>query len=161
MVKKLLGLLVCILTANQSYAISIEGKPYVIDGDTIKMEVKIRLKGIDAPELNQQCVTNNEEFKCGELSKHKMIELVSKRKIICEIDDTDQYGRFLGTCEIKDTDININRWMVKNGWALSYFTDEYKDEESYAKENRLGIWEGEFTRPSLYRKQQNQKKKPN
>ena len=45
---------------NQNiFAETIYGKPKVIDGDTIKINLKkIRLHGIDAPEKNQICKKN-------------------------------------------------------------------------------------------------------
>ena len=49
---------------------SILGKARIIDGDTIHIgNNKIRLHGIDAPEINQDCSYNNEDWKCGQLSK--------------------------------------------------------------------------------------------
>ena len=55
------------------------GKVSVIDGDTIKIEnVKIRLFGIDAPEIKQKCkkvyfsiylINFQKEYDCGQVSK--------------------------------------------------------------------------------------------
>ena len=44
--------------------------------------------------------------------------------------------------------------MVKNGWALAYkyYSKKYVSEEKYAKNNKLGIWKGEFENPWDYRK---------
>jgi endonuclease YncB( thermonuclease family) len=51
--------------------------------------------------------------------------------------------------------ININQWMVKNGWAIAYryYSTDYINEERYARENNLGIWKSKFLEPYQYRKQ--------
>ena len=53
---------------------TILGKARIIDGDTIHIgNNKIRLYGIDAPEINQNCSYNNEDWKCGQLSKNFLL----------------------------------------------------------------------------------------
>ena len=44
----------------------IEGRAKIIDGDTIHIgENKIRLHGIDAPEINQTCSIRDQLWNCG------------------------------------------------------------------------------------------------
>ena len=62
-------------------ASEIVGFPKVIDGDTIKIQsYKIRLEGIDAPEIRQKCkkpylqimfLNFQKEYYCGHISKKK------------------------------------------------------------------------------------------
>ena len=49
----------------------ITGKPRIVDGDTIHIgKTKIRLHGIDAPEMKQPCRTSKgKEQLCGVLAK--------------------------------------------------------------------------------------------
>ena len=57
---------------NQKYIL---GKAKIIDGDTIHINNnKIRLHGIDAPELNQNCIYNNEDWECGQAIKKLFIK---------------------------------------------------------------------------------------
>ena len=44
--------------------------------------------------------------------------------------------------------------MVRNGWAIAYrrYSKDYVDDENYAKENKLGIWNGQFIEPYKWRK---------
>ena len=49
---------------------TITGTAVVTDGDSIKINNrKIRLVGIDAPELKQTCIKEGEENPCGEMAK--------------------------------------------------------------------------------------------
>ena len=44
---------------SSATAADITGTAYVIDGDTIDIsDVRIRLNGIDTPEIEQTCITN-------------------------------------------------------------------------------------------------------
>ena len=125
---------------------------------------KIRLAGIDAPEIKQQCKKPllkisgiigfqfNKDYKCGVTAKIKLKDKINISKIKCISLSKDRYKRFLATC-YKDK-INLNKWMVRNGYAVAYrrYSKDYVSDENYAKENKLGIWEGSFMRPEKWRK---------
>ena len=149
-------LILCIILvsfSNFALAKSINGKPKIIDGDTIHIKSnKIRLHGIDAPERKQTCKINNEEWYCGRQSTKELKKLINKQELECIINDVDFYNRYVAICFVND--ININQWMVKNGWAIAYryYSIDYINEEKFARENKLGIWKSEFIEPYLYRK---------
>ena len=64
----------------------------------------------------------------------------------------DSYKRYLAKC-FKGK-INLNRWMVRNGYAVAYrrYSKEYISDEDFAKENKLGLWQGKFLNPEKWRK---------
>ena len=145
----------------------ISGKAITIDGDTIKIKnKKIRLHGIDAPEIKQLCQRTflsififsfQENYKCGEISKKKLEKYVKNNIIKCKVEGIDRYKRILGTC-YKNT-ININSRMVRNGYAVAYkkYSKKYLSAEREAKREELGLWKGKFDMPWDWRK--NVKKK--
>ena len=125
----------------------------IIDGDTIKINSKkIRLHGIDAPELKQKCILNKKKWDCGKQSKIELNNLVNDQIVECIVKDIDIYDRYIAICFTKSN--NLNRLMVKKGWALAYryYSSDYILEEKYAEDNKLGIWEGVFENPYIYRK---------
>ena len=133
----------------------IKGKAKIIDGDTIHIDNnKIRLHGIDAPEIKQTCTINNENWNCGIKSEKALKNFILDREVSCQIVDIDRYQRFIGICFVNNE--NINKYMVKNGWAIAYryYSLEYVEDEERAKENNAGIWEGEFEEPYEFRKKQ-------
>lgn len=93
----------------------IVGKAWVIDGDTIAINrIKIRLAGIDAPELDQPW---------GQKSKWAMIKLCKGQTIHVELTGDTSYDRLVGTCYLPDgTDVGAE--LVRAGLALdgSYFS---------------------------------------
>ena len=80
--------------------------------------------------------------------------MVSKEEVRCEIVDIDRYKRFVAKCFVKN--INLNKYMVQNGWAVAYryYSDDFIKNEEIAKKNKAGIWQGKFLDPYLFRKQQ-------
>ena len=93
----------------------------VYDGDTITVEMdlgmgvslteKIRLKGIDAPEMRGSERTE------GIKSRDALRKMIFNKRIIIktEKDKKGKYGRLIGTVYYNGR--NINRWMVSNGYA--------------------------------------------
>ena len=78
--------------------------------------------------------------------------LIKKNYVLCEGKDKDRYGRVIAICY--SNDINLNSTMVSEGWAIAYryYSKDYVNEEKTAKINKLGIWQGEFTEPYIWRK---------
>ena len=133
----------------------IEGKVKIIDGDTIHIEKnKIRLHGIDAPEIDQTCTIKDKVWNCGIESSLELKKLILDNNISCVVSDIDKYNRYIAECFINNQ--NINELMVRNGWAIAYryYSLDFIDDEGIAKNNKAGIWKGEFLDPYLFRKQQ-------
>ena len=78
----------------------ITGKPRVVDGDTIHIgKTKIRLHGIDAPEMKQTCHTSKgKEQMCGVLAKQALEKLVRGQDVTCKGDTRDRYKRLIAVC---------------------------------------------------------------
>lgn len=143
-----------VIVARQHYLDS--KKLRVIDGDSLTLNsIKYRLFGIDAPELNQTCSVNGKDYKCGIKSKNFLISIISENKLNCFTKGKDRYKRIIAVCKIGNLD--INKSMVRNGWAVAYrrYSKEYINDESFAKTNSLGLWEGKFIKPEKWRRLKN------
>lgn len=129
---------------------SLEGRAHVVDGDTIRLgEARIRLKGIDAPEMRQTCFRSGRSYSCGETARRALIELVSGHPVRCRSVGRDRYQRVLARCTVNGADIGER--MVEMGWAVSYGRD-YDREEGRARSRSEGLWAGEFERPQDWRR---------
>ena len=132
----------------------------VIDGDSIEIKKeKIRLFGIDAPEMKQICYDkNNKPYACGHLSKtylEKYIKNRSGKKIFCYYSERDKYNRIIGDCYIgENSRWSINKSMVLSGHAVAYlrYSEKYLDAQETAKSNETGLWAGNFDMPEDWRK---------
>lgn len=108
---------------------------------------KIRLEGIDAPELRQECNYNGNPYRCG-VSASKHLKFLSRQdQMFCKGWQRDKYERLLGRCYVGEIDINAQ--MVRDGWAVAF--GNYYALEKQARKNRVGIWVGDFERPREWR----------
>ena len=130
------------------------GKAVVTDGDSLKISNRrIRLLGIDAPELNQKCSDiNGLIYPCGRISKDALIKKVSFKNVICYFKNTDRYGRVITVCWLDK--VNINSWLVLNGYAVAYrrYSKAFIKDEMRARETKKGIWSGKFEKPEVWRR---------
>src|SRR3954462_775716 len=71
------------------------GRAQITDGDTLRIgKDRIRLFGIDAPEIKQTCneATDN-EYACGEAARDELRRHVGNVIVLCVPLDRDGYGR--------------------------------------------------------------------
>lgn len=120
----------------------------VHDGDTItilaqKKQIKIRLFGIDAPELKQPY---------GKKSKQFLSNLIAGQIVEVKENGNDRYGRTIGTISLNGEDINAQ--MVENGYAWAYrrFSKKYAPQESEAKFEKRGLWRDDPIPPWVFRR---------
>ncbi|AQS41772.1 MAG: Nuclease [Candidatus Tokpelaia hoelldobleri] len=127
----------------------ISGYGEILDGDTIRLQGKrIRLVGMDAPETEQYCRKDGQEFACGRLSTAHLARLVNNQPVHCKWLDYDKYNRILGSCFAGAQD--LNQTMVFDGWAVSY--DDYPKDERFARQQKRGMWQWDFERPHVWRR---------
>ncbi|GFK93540.1 hypothetical protein NNJEOMEG_01374 [Fundidesulfovibrio magnetotacticus] len=122
----------------------------VHDGDTITVDgTRVRLYGIDAPELAQPG---------GHASRDFLASLVEGRSVEVKVVDTDAYGRKVGLVRAPGAD-DVNAAMVKAGHAWVY--RKYCQNcyamllaEKLARYRSLGLWDepGKPVPPWVWRK---------
>ena len=156
---------VCLVAANVIPAIAraanydLSGRVQITkvsDGDSLRSgTLQIRLFGIDAPELNQECKDQNGEiWGCGIAAHRQLVTLIgTKKELQCSLRDVDRYGRLIMQCFNGSTDIGAA--MVQSGHALAYrhFSNLYIAEEEQAKTALKGVWRGTFSPPWDWRRQ--------
>ena len=126
----------------------------VTDGDTIKVldrnrvQHKVRLTGIDAPERGQPF---------GQASKKYLASMVSGREVFVESSKNDRYGRVLGKVWVqpadcsscgKTLDINHAQLLAGMAWWYRYYAKQqssedrgrYESAEDEAKARDRGLW---------------------
>ncbi|WP_274628597.1 thermonuclease family protein [Arvimicrobium flavum] len=129
--------------------ISPAGVARIADGDSLELGgERIRLRGIDAPELAQTCRRQEAEYPCGRLARDALRKLAGSGRISCEGWERDRYDRLLAVCSAGG--LELNRELVALGWAVAY--GGYRVEEAEARAARVGLWAGEFDTPGEWRK---------
>jgi endonuclease YncB( thermonuclease family) len=146
--KFLFAILLLTLPA-MAQAADITGVPKIREGDQIVIgSSRIRLAGIDAPSVDQLCLnTKGERWTCGVAARDELIKHAENKPWTCHINRVDRRGRSVAKCEVDGED--IQKWMVKSGWALSYvrFSHDYDADEKAARDAKAGMWQGAFIAP--------------
>ena len=130
----------------------------VVDGDTIHANGhKIRLLGIDTPEINQKCQTKDgAEWPCGKMARDLVVGMLdAKGTLWCRITGRDRYQRLLGQCfaGVDDKGMDIQHMLVRSGFAVAEYARTYRAQEAAAKRGEQGFWRGVFQRPKEWRRQ--------
>jgi endonuclease YncB( thermonuclease family) len=148
-------IILLLLGFSASVIADINGKVVVVtDGDTIRVldanrvQHKIRLAGIDAPERGQPF---------GNASRKYLASLVAGKAVRIESTKKDRYGRVLGKVWVQPRDcpscgktLNANHAQILAGMAwryLDYVKDlspedrgRYESAEAEARKRKRGLW---------------------
>ena len=117
----------------------------VHDGDTItvldanRTQHKIRLTGIDAPELGQAF---------GNPSKQNLSKWVYNRQVIVDWNKRDRYGRTVGVVLVDGHDVNLEQIRAGLAWWYRQYAKEqtlddrqlYELAENEARAAKRGLW---------------------
>ncbi|MBB4234007.1 thermonuclease family protein [Rhizobium esperanzae] len=139
--------LLALIAAKLNDAARIEraGAFHAADGDSLTLgDERLRLEGIDAPELRQSCERAGKAWACGRAAREALQGMVLASGTLCQGSRRDRYDRLLVVCR-SGTSGDINAAMVRLGMAISY--GGYGKEEAEARAAKAGLWAGAFERP--------------
>ena len=135
-----------LVLACTAHAENITGRVVgVADGDTVtvldsdKVQHKIRLSGIDAPETKQPF---------GNRSKESLSELAFGKTVNVETEKRDRYGRQIGKVLVNGRDVNLVQVERGMAWFYRLYQREqspndrrlYEAAETAAKADKRGLW---------------------
>ena len=117
----------------------------IIDGDTVvvldanKVQYKIRLMGIDAPEKKQAY---------GKKSKDNLSDLVAGKFVVVEYNKLDRYKRIIGKILLNSNDMNLKQVSSGMAWHYKKYQGEqsradqmkYSEAEVDASNAKRGLW---------------------
>ena len=77
-----------------------------------------------------------------------------KNKIVtCLPEYLDRYKRVIAECFVNSE--SLSSYMVKSGFAFDYVKyskGKFENDQNFAKENKLGLWNSKFDYPWVWRK---------
>lgn len=136
-----------LMLSGLSHAGPYEGRVVgVSDGDSItvldsaKRQHKVRLAGIDAPELKQAF---------GQASKRSLSALVFGKTVVVETEKRDRYDRQIGKVLVEGRDANLAQIEAGFAWHYKQYAAEqsaidqrlYAEAEDDARASRRGLWQ--------------------
>jgi endonuclease YncB( thermonuclease family) len=140
--KCLLLLALCLATSAHARETLVGQVTHVTDGDTLWVQPdgggaarKLRMTGLDAPEICQQG---------GKAARDLLAQLALHRRVVVSVAYFDRYGRGLAAVRIDGQDLAAQ--VVRAGLAWSYGwrgrPGIYAAEEAFARQARLGVFAG-------------------
>ena len=135
--------------------VRITGKPKVIDGNTIAFEDGVEIDisaGMDAPLLEQKGLIGDKFYPCGKEAAEFLRKFIGDQTVTCFVSagDRPRPGRRLqGICYVGRA--RVNHEMILNGWAVADHSLSVPA-EIIARENKRGLWRGQFMAPKRWRK---------
>ena len=153
-----------ILAAFSAHSELVSGYVFSVhDGDTITLQTetatkKIRLAGIDAPELKQPY---------GFESRDALRQDILSQQVTVDTNKTDKYGRSVGKIMLNGEDINLKQLSRGMAWVYTDYIKElsaedqglYKAAEKTANDDHIGLWlDDQPVAPWTYRVQTRQMK---
>lgn len=127
----------------------------ITDGDSLTLNgVRMRLIGIDAPEIGQTCGrADGTRWACGTAARAALAALLSEDPgLICTGDQQDRYHRLLVRCHGRFGD--LGQAMVTQGlaWAYRRYASDHAAAELRAQRRGVGIWQGDSQTPETFRR---------
>jgi endonuclease YncB( thermonuclease family) len=134
----------------------------ITDGDTFILATalknyRVRLHGIDAPELRQTCRDAREVYPCGVIAATALTDAVLGRDVTCLFVSTS-YDRVVGRCSTTEGG-DLSEFMLKSGYSYAvapYATKTDHMLQDAARRRGLGFWrepfEENFEPPWQFRK---------
>lgn len=139
--------------ASQASVARVTLRASAVDGDTLAAgSDRVRINGIDAPEMAQPCERDGAAYRCGHMARDAMAAILGSGAVECEILGADQYGRRIARCR-NEAGQDIAAELVRQGWAIAFrrFSLDYVRQEEEARRARRGIWAGRFDEPDAWR----------
>jgi endonuclease YncB( thermonuclease family) len=139
--------------AKRMDPVLLQGEARAIDGDTLQVgDTRLRLHGIDTPELRQTCEdSSGEAWACGRRAASELAVAVAGGEVHCISRERDRYQRLVATCWAAGRDVGQS--LVAHGWAVAYrrFSVDYVSDENLSRYRTQGMWAGRFEMPWEWR----------
>jgi len=138
--------LIILLLFNLTYANDLVTVKRVIDGDTLLLSnrERVRLIGVDTPETKHPQKPVERFGKEAYLFTKRMVE---GKEVRLEFDwqKRDKYGRLLAYVYLTDGTF-LNAEIIKQGYGFAYtrfpfkYLEEFRKYEREARDNKRGLW---------------------
>lgn len=148
----------CFFALPSTIAVAdIVGKANVVSGDILEIAGQnIRLRGVDAAEPGQSCLTKHSQvYHCGRNAAIALMAITNGVEVACRDEKPDPRpdaaGRLIADCFVGRFD--LGRQLVLSGFAFAERPggEQYFDDEDAARRLPEGMWKGKFNMPWQWR----------
>jgi len=125
--------------ATRSYAFNLDG-------------YEVFVLGVDSVEERQSCTIDRQPWDCWAPAIRSLQQILFEGEVTCEaITEPNEDNRVIATCTQFGYDLGLR--MIETGYAVALRreTTRYDEAEAVVREAMIGLWQGEFAPPSIWR----------
>jgi endonuclease YncB( thermonuclease family) len=115
-------------------------------------DYEVFLLGVDSVEAKQTCTVKGRIWECWAAAQRQLQTILSGGDVTCEsiVEDISP-KRMIALCTLNGQDIGLQFVESGFGLALPEETTRYIDTQADARLAGIGLWQGTFTTPSIWR----------
>jgi endonuclease YncB( thermonuclease family) len=123
-------------------------KPYSFMLD----DTEVFLLGVDSVEAKQTCTVAGRIWECWAAAQRQLETLLSEGAVRCDsVVEASAPRRMIALCTLNGEDVGQRFVASGFGLALPEETTRYRDAQADARVAGIGLWQGTFTAPALWR----------
>jgi endonuclease YncB( thermonuclease family) len=148
-----LALAVALLAPIDAQAVTVSGPAEVTKPYSFTLgDYEVFLLGVDSLELKQTCTVKGRIWECWAAAQRQLQTILSGGDVTCESIVADSSPkRMIALCTLNGQDIGLQFVESGFGLALPEETSRYIDAQTDARLAGIGLWQGTFTTPSVWR----------
>jgi endonuclease YncB( thermonuclease family) len=142
-----------LLVPGTAGAMTITGQAAVTKPYSFSLEgYDVYLLGVDSVEAKQGCTVSGRVWECWAAAQRQLETILSEGEVSCEsVVDVPSPNRMIALCTLNGEDVGQRFVASGFGLALPKETTRYGDAQADARVSGIGLWQGVFTQPSVWR----------
>lgn len=134
-------------------AVTVSGMAEVTKPYTFTLgDYEVFLLGVDSVEIKQTCNVAGRIWDCWAAAQRQLETILSEGEVTCEsVIEASSPKRMIALCTVSGQD--VGQRFVESGFGLTVpaETTRYNDAQTDARIAGVGLWQGTFTNPSVWR----------
>jgi endonuclease YncB( thermonuclease family) len=139
--------------ATPAHALTLTGVAEVIDADLLVLDGhRVFLLGVESVEEGQICGIDDQPWECWPAAVRMLQTIAGEGEMTCEVISGPNFlSEVIAWCTINGEDVGAR--LVRSGFGLPILeeTDAYLDEMEAAQAEGIGLWQGTFHDPAVWR----------
>jgi endonuclease YncB( thermonuclease family) len=139
--------------ATPAHALTLTGVAEVIDADLLVLDGhRVFLLGVESVEEGQICGIDDQPWECWPAAVRMLQTIAGEGEMTCEVISGPNFlSEVIAWCTINGEDVGAR--LVRSGFGLPILeeTDAYLDEMEAAQAEGIGLWQGTFYDPAVWR----------
>jgi endonuclease YncB( thermonuclease family) len=142
-----------LLVPATAQATTITGQAEVTKPYSFTLEgYDVYLLGVDSMEAKQTCTVSGRVWECWAAAQRQLETILSEGEVTCgSVVEDPSPKAMIALCTLNGEDVGQRLVASGFGLALPKETSRYNDAQADARVAGIGLWQGTFTLPSLWR----------